>query len=214
MKAPRKRFYGAQSEVDYTEQLNFSDDDEQSPCQKEKSESWDDRISKTEQAQSKSSENFEICKELEDRSANTSQAPTGQNSLLGKGPPPDTQDRRQMPPSLLSLDKTIPPLLQPKSAPQQHPSQGRPGASARSVPLPSRPSEDEIWKQRRRQQAELSAAVERARKRREDEERRMEEQRKAACAEKLKRLNEKFAAAASVPSTEKPASEKALDEKP
>ncbi|NP_001082526.1 proline-rich coiled-coil 2C S homeolog [Xenopus laevis] len=31
---------GAQSEVDYTEQLNFSDDDEQSPNHKEKTESW------------------------------------------------------------------------------------------------------------------------------------------------------------------------------
>eukprot|EP00079_Xenopus_tropicalis_P007946 NP_989040.1 protein PRRC2C [Xenopus tropicalis] len=31
---------GAQSEVDYTEQLNFSDDDEQSSSHKERSESW------------------------------------------------------------------------------------------------------------------------------------------------------------------------------
>lgn len=37
----------------------------------------------------------------------------------------------------------------------------------------------------------MSEAVERARRRREEEERRMEEQRLAACAEKLKRLNEK-----------------------
>ncbi|KAM3914368.1 protein PRRC2C isoform 2-T2 [Leptodactylus fuscus] len=205
---------GAQSEVDYTEQLNFSDDDEQSPNQKEKTESWDDRISKTEQVQSKPNDNSEICKEIEERSANTSQAPTGQKSLLGKGPPPDTQERRQMPPSLLSLDKNIPPLLQPKTAPPQHPSQSRPGAPARPAPLQSRPSEDEIWKQRRRQQAEVSAAVERARKRREEEERRMEEQRKAACAEKLKRLNEKFAATTPVTSSEKPVCEKALDEKP
>ncbi|KAM4023218.1 protein PRRC2C [Anomaloglossus baeobatrachus] len=205
---------GAQSEVDYTEQLNFSDDDEQSPCQKEKAESWDDRISKTEQVQSKPTDNSEICKELDERSANTSQDPTGPKSLLGKGPPPDAQDRRQMPPSLLSLDKNIPPLLQPKGAPQQHPQQSRPGAPTRPAPLQSRPSEDEIWKQRRRQQAELSAAVERARKRREAEEKRMEEQRMAACAEKLKRLNEKFAAPASVPSSEKPAAEKSPEEKP
>ncbi|XP_069823710.1 protein PRRC2C isoform X2 [Dendropsophus ebraccatus] len=206
---------GAQSEVDYTEQLNFSDDDDQSPNQKEKSESWDDRISKTEQVQPKSNDNSETSKEVEERSASGgSQAPAGQKSLLGKGPPPDTQDRRQMPPSLLSLDKNIPPLLQPKGAPQQHPSQSRPGAPSRPAPLQSRPSEDEIWKQRRRQQAEVSAAVERARKRREEEERRMDEQRKAACAEKLKRLNEKFAAAAATTTSEKPAPEKPLEEKP
>ncbi|XP_056379222.1 protein PRRC2C isoform X2 [Hyla sarda] len=205
---------GAQSEVDYTEQLNFSDDDEQSSSHKEKSESWDERIAKTEQVQPKPNDNSEIGKEVEERTANTSsQAPAGQKSLLGKGPSPDTQERRQMPPSLLSLDKNIPPLLQPKSAPQQHPPQSRPGAPSRPSPLPSRPSEDEIWKQRRRQQAEVSAAVERARKRREEEERRMEEQRKAACAEKLKRLNEKFAASAPTPS-EKPAPEKPVEEQP
>ncbi|KAG8555855.1 hypothetical protein GDO81_017841 [Engystomops pustulosus] len=203
---------GAQSEVDYTEQLNFSDDDEQSPNQKEKSESWDDRIAKTEQVQSKPIDDLEICQETEERPASaSSQGPAGQKSLLGKGPPPDTQERRQMPPSLLSLDKTIPPLLQPKGAPQQHPSQSRQAAPSRPAPLQSRPSEDEIWKQRRRQQTEVSAAVERARKRREEEERRMEEQRKAACAEKLKRLNEKFATAEKT--SERPASEKPLDDK-
>lgn len=31
---------GAQSEVDYTEQLNFSDDDEQGNSQKEKESGW------------------------------------------------------------------------------------------------------------------------------------------------------------------------------
>uniref|UniRef100_A0A8C6X2I0 Proline rich coiled-coil 2C n=1 Tax=Naja naja TaxID=35670 RepID=A0A8C6X2I0_NAJNA len=108
---------GAQSEVDYTEQLNFSDDDEQGSNQKE------------------------------------------QENRQGSFPP-------------------------------------RPA-----------PDDDEIWKQRRRQQTEISASVERARKRREEEERRMEEQRKAACAEKLKRLNEKFGC---VP---KPAREDPLKEK-
>ncbi|KAM9326881.1 LOW QUALITY PROTEIN: protein PRRC2C [Gastrophryne carolinensis] len=213
---------GAQSEVDYTEQLNFSDDDDQSPTQREKSESWDDRISKSEQSQAKSNENTESHKDSEEQPVVASQAPPpapGPKSLLGKGPPHETQERRQMPPSLLSLDKGIPPLMQPKNAPQQHPSQGRSGAPSRPAPPQSRPNEDEVWKQRRRQQAEVSASVERARKRREEEEKRMEEQRKAACAEKLKRLNEKFAAAAattaasSTPS-EKLAAEKPLEEKP
>lgn len=40
--------------------------------------------------------------------------------------------------------------------------------------------------------AELSEAVERARRRREEEERRAREERLAACAEKLKKLDEKF----------------------
>lgn len=54
------------------------------------------------------------------------------------------------------------------------------------------PEEDsEAWRNKRKKPTEVSEAVERARRRREEEERRMEEQRLAACAEKLKRLNEK-----------------------
>lgn len=49
----------------------------------------------------------------------------------------------------------------------------------------------DAWRQKRKKPSEVSEAVERARRRREEEERRMEEQRLAACAEKLKRLNEK-----------------------
>lgn len=61
-------------------------------------------------------------------------------------------------------------------------------------PLPPE-DEDEAWRQRRKQSSsEISAAVERARRRREEEERRMQEERRAACAEKLKRLDEKFGA--------------------
>lgn len=51
--------------------------------------------------------------------------------------------------------------------------------------------DSEAWRQKRKKPIEVSEAVERARRRREEEERRMEEQRLAACAEKLKRLNEK-----------------------
>ncbi|XP_075472871.1 protein PRRC2C isoform X3 [Ascaphus truei] len=207
---------GTHSEVDYSEQLNFSDDDEQSPGQKEKGETREGRISKTVPSQAKPNESGDDSTESEERPvASSSQAPpsaSGAKGLLGKGPPVDTQEWRQGPPSLLSLDKAIPPLLQPKNALQQQPPQGRPGAPGRPGPLPSRPCEDEVWKQRRKQQGEVSASVERARKRREDEERRMEEQRKAACAEKLKRLNEKFAASAPASSTEKPPPEKPPEE--
>ncbi|XP_018114104.1 protein PRRC2C isoform X2 [Xenopus laevis] len=207
---------GAQSEVDYTEQLNFSDDDDQSPSHKEKTESWDEHISKIDQTQGKQ-ECAVAHNEPEDCSASTvsqtAPAASGPKGLFGKaGPPLETQDRRQMPQPLLSLEKNIPPLLQPKAAPQQHPSQSRTGAAGRQATLPPRPSEDELWKQRRRQQAEVSAAVERARKRREEEERRMEEQRKAACAEKLKRLDEKFAACTGAGSSEKILIDKAPEE--
>lgn len=60
---------------------------------------------------------------------------------------------------------------------------------------PAPEDEDEAWRQRRKQSSsEISLAVERARRRREEEERRMQEERRAACAEKLKRLDEKFGA--------------------
>uniref|UniRef100_A0A8C6VF82 Proline rich coiled-coil 2C n=1 Tax=Naja naja TaxID=35670 RepID=A0A8C6VF82_NAJNA len=133
---------GAQSEVDYTEQLNFSDDDEQGSCNK--------------------------------------------NKTINKNPVP-----------------LIIPLGMLHCRLKRMAGSGRQG----SFPPRPAPDDDEIWKQRRRQQTEISASVERARKRREEEERRMEEQRKAACAEKLKRLNEKFGC---VP---KPAREDPLKEK-
>lgn len=65
-------------------------------------------------------------------------------------------------------------------------------ASRGGKPQTSVPEEDsEAWRHKRKKPTEVSEAVERARRRREEEERRMEEQRLAACAEKLKRLNEK-----------------------
>lgn len=66
------------------------------------------------------------------------------------------------------------------------------GSGPRVAKPPASEEESEAWRQKRKKQSELSEAVERARRRREEEERRMEEQRLAACAEKLKRLNEKL----------------------
>lgn len=72
------------------------------------------------------------------------------------------------------------------------------GATSRGgKPQAAVPEEDsEAWRHKRKKPTEVSEAVERARRRREEEERRMEEQRLAACAEKLKRLNEKHRQAA------------------
>ncbi|XP_060630343.2 protein PRRC2C isoform X4 [Anolis sagrei] len=165
---------GAQSEVDYSEQLNFSDDDEQGSNQKEHHSS------------------NEPAKDLEEKNGEHKSSLTLQ-SIGPKGPcnqssQPDQQG--QGPSSVLERGTAG---LHAKSV-LQHPVADRLTGPGRQGPFPPRSAadEDEIWKQRRRQQAEISSAVERARKRREEEERRMEEQRKAACAEKLKKLNEKF----------------------
>ncbi|XP_049632338.1 protein PRRC2C isoform X3 [Suncus etruscus] len=173
---------GAQMEVDYTEQLNFSDDDEQGSSSPKESGS--------EEQGSKASENSESQKEADETSNTKASSQALAQPSVTKGPPgkgpPFTQERG-------SSSHLSPP---PKLLAQQHPPPpDRQAGPGRPGPYPSKqqvPGEDEIWKQRRRQQSELSAAVERARKRREEEERRMEEQRKAACAEKLKRLDEKL----------------------
>ncbi|XP_007119059.2 protein PRRC2C isoform X13 [Physeter macrocephalus] len=182
---------GAQMEVDYTEQLNFSDDDEQgSSSPKENS---------SEGQGSKASENTENRKEADEvfNTKSSSQIPAHPSvakGAYGKGPPLN-QER--------GPSSHLPPP--PKLLAQQHPPPDRQAVPGRPGPFPPKqqvPDEDEIWKQRRRQQSELSAAVERARKRREEEERRMEEQRKAACAEKLKRLDEKLGIVDKQPSPE------------
>ncbi|KAM9831336.1 LOW QUALITY PROTEIN: protein PRRC2C [Neosynchiropus ocellatus] len=160
---------GAQMEVDYTEKLNFSDDEENHAA-KDKGESWD-WMSKVDRSKSRPPEGQDTWKEgSEERgSSKTSWAD--------------------------NVDSTGPPK---SSAPQDYQSGNRSvsGGTSRGVkpsttPTPSGDEESDAWRQKRKK-PEVSEAVERARRRREEEERKMEEQRLAACAEKLKRLNEKL----------------------
>ncbi|XP_069867236.1 protein PRRC2C-like isoform X4 [Dipodomys merriami] len=188
---------GAQMEVDYTEQLNFSDDDEQGSSSPKEISSEDQT--------SKVSENTENQKEAEEVRNTKSPSQTPAQPPVTKGPyakgPTFSQER--------GPSSHLPPP--PKLLAQQHPPPDRQPVSGRPGSFPPKqqvPDEDEIWKQRRKQQSEVSAAVERARKRREEEERRMEEQRKAACAEKLKRLDEKRAIVQKQPSPEEMQREK------
>ena len=94
----------------------------------------------------------------------------------------------------------FPPNFSPLQAPQKS---SAPGPAA-AAPHPAEPLEDQDDHLHPAQPAaaaaprakfvspDLSEAVERARRRREEEERRDREERLAACAEKLKRLDEKF----------------------
>ncbi|XP_026559177.1 protein PRRC2C isoform X2 [Pseudonaja textilis] len=185
---------GAQSEVDYTEQLNFSDDDEQGSNQKEQENS--NELTKDVDK-----------KDVEEPKSSSALPSVGTKGAYSKNSQFD-QGRGVLPAQSSVLERSNTSGLHAKSI-LQHPLPDRMAGSGRQGSFPPRPvpDDDEIWKQRRRQQTEISASVERARKRREEEERRMEEQRKAACAEKLKRLNEKFGC---VP---KPAQEDPLKEK-
>ncbi|KAM6921826.1 LOW QUALITY PROTEIN: protein PRRC2C [Xenentodon cancila] len=183
---------GAQMEVDYTEKLNFSDDEENHAA-KEKGENWE-WMGKVERMRSRTTDNQEGWKEgSEERGG-------------GKTSWADSVDPRAPSPGSMG---------QYKSAAQQDYQTGSRSAGS-SAPRGNKPQaavapgtdeDSEAWRQKRKKPSEVSEAVERARRRREEEERRMEEQRLAACAEKLKRLNEKHRQA----SEGKPASAQTTD---
>uniref|UniRef100_A0A3Q2YE94 Proline rich coiled-coil 2B n=1 Tax=Hippocampus comes TaxID=109280 RepID=A0A3Q2YE94_HIPCM len=146
---------GLHEEVDYSEKLKFSDDeDEHSASDKNKMWAEWDR------------ENRRDCPS----SLSLSDGPEENYSYQHQEPPRKTNSR------YLSAD----PQSQQKNHgepaldPEDHQRQSQPPARAKFV------------------SPELSEAVERARRRREEEERRAREERLAACAEKLKKLDEKF----------------------
>ncbi|KAM7410300.1 hypothetical protein PAMA_001644 [Pampus argenteus] len=167
---------GAQMEVDYTEKLNFSDDEENQAA-KEKGENWE-WMGKVERIRSRPPDSQEGWKEgSEDRG--------GSKTSWAESVDP----RAPSPGSIGQYSKA--------AAPQDYQGGGRcvvaaasRGSKPAATPAPGADEDPEAWRQKRKK-PDISEAVERARRRREEEERRMEEQRLAACAEKLKRLNEK-----------------------
>lgn len=113
---------GAQMEVDYTEQLNFSDDDEQGSTSPKENSSEDQ--------DSKGSENTENRKEADEvyNTKSSSQIPA--QPPVAKGPygkgPPFNQDR--------GPSSHLPPP--PKLLAQQHPPPDRQAAPGRPGPFP------------------------------------------------------------------------------
>ncbi|XP_059923988.1 protein PRRC2C isoform X3 [Gadus macrocephalus] len=173
---------GAQMEVDYTEKLNFSDDEENQAA-KEKGDAWE-WMGKVERMRPRPSDGRVGVKE------------GSEDHVCNKGSRADGVDPRAPSPSSHGQysKSTIPQDYKGQSA-------GRSAAAgvSRGAKPPTAASgeeDSEAWRQKRKKQSDLSEAVERARRRREEEERRMDEQRLAACAEKLKRLNEKHRPAA------------------
>uniref|UniRef100_A0A8C2GIT1 Proline-rich coiled-coil 2C n=1 Tax=Cyprinus carpio TaxID=7962 RepID=A0A8C2GIT1_CYPCA len=159
---------GAQMEVDYTEKLNFSDDEENHS--KEKGDNW-----------SRNADVQEGWKEGEEERRDS------KSSWAESGDP-----RAPSPGNIVHYSKTVPPQDQQGQTVGR--SVGSGGSRVTKLPTTAPPAgeeETEAWRQKRKKQSELSEAVERARRRREEEERRMEEQRLAACKEKLKQLEEK-----------------------
>ncbi|KAK1896388.1 Protein PRRC2C [Dissostichus eleginoides] len=166
---------GAQMEVDYTEKLNFSDDEE-NQANKEKRENWE-WMGKVERMRSRPAEGQEGWKEGPEERG-------GSKTSWADGDP-----RAPSPGSMGQYKSAAPQDYQggSRSVVSGAPRATKPPAAA----APGAEEDPEAWRQKRKKPQEVSEAVERARKRRDEEERRMEEQRLAACAEKLKRLNEK-----------------------
>ncbi|XP_060706956.1 protein PRRC2A-like isoform X6 [Hemiscyllium ocellatum] len=173
---------GAHEEIDYTEKLKFSDDEDDDDAEKGKSENWDGQTSRSDRQESRTSENKKEPPSEEHLSvkAGRGEGLTSAQTELG---PPGSQPPR--------VSASWGPAVDHQTTVPQE--KANPSLANQKTPVGE--DEDEAWRQRRKQSStEISAAVERARKRREEEERRMQEERRAACAEKLKRLDEKFGA--------------------
>ncbi|XP_069602517.1 protein PRRC2A isoform X1 [Ranitomeya imitator] len=173
---------GAHEEVDYTEKLQFSDDEDGKDTDSEE-KSRENQIPSTEKPA------------LTQNGAETTESkasPTEEKPPQVKAAWPEAPRASELPPQASAASVTVS---------QRAPTALR-GAPPENKEKPAAPppapmeDEDEAWRQRRKQSSsEISQAVERARRRREEEERRMEEERRAACAEKLKRLDMKHRAA-------------------
>ncbi|XP_077186910.1 protein PRRC2A isoform X2 [Paroedura picta] len=171
---------GAHEEVDYTEKLKFSDEEDGKESDEDAAENRNEEASGPE-SQPPGPEAKKAGTPKEDQPPiKLAWADNSRPQEGTKEPPP-------------------PPAPAVRPPPPPPPNRGNWGQPNDFPDRPLRPpppeDEDEAWRQRRKQSSsEISAAVERARRRREEEERRMQEERRAACAEKLKRLDEKFGA--------------------
>ncbi|XP_045429245.1 protein PRRC2A isoform X2 [Pipistrellus kuhlii] len=174
---------GAHEEVDYTEKLKFSDEEDGRDSDEEGAEGH---------KESQAAAGEERPPEANGRKGNSagSEPPPPKTAWAEASRPPETETEAGPP-----APKPPPPPLHRGPAGNWGPPGDYPDRGGPPCKPPAPEDEDEAWRQRRKQSSsEISLAVERARRRREEEERRMQEERRAACAEKLKRLDEKFGA--------------------
>nr|XP_021552493.1 protein PRRC2A isoform X1 [Neomonachus schauinslandi]XP_021552494.1 protein PRRC2A isoform X1 [Neomonachus schauinslandi]XP_021552495.1 protein PRRC2A isoform X1 [Neomonachus schauinslandi] len=176
---------GAHEEVDYTEKLKFSDEEDGRDSDEEGAEG---QSAHSKESQSAAGE--ERPPEADGKKGNSpgSEPPPPKTAWAETSRPPETEPGPPAP-------KPPPPPPHRGPAGNWGPPGDYPDRGVPPCKPPAPEDEDEAWRQRRKQSSsEISLAVERARRRREEEERRMQEERRAACAEKLKRLDEKFGA--------------------
>ncbi|XP_065734711.1 protein PRRC2B isoform X4 [Phocoena phocoena] len=180
---------GLHEEVDYSEKLKFSDDDEEEEVVKDgrpKRNSWDPR---RQRQLSVSSADSADAKRTQEEGKDWGET-GGRTRVVRKVPEPQ-------PPSRKLHSWVSGPDYQKSSV----------GSVFRQQSVEDK--EDKPPPRQKFVQSEMSEAVERARKRREEEERRAREERLAACAAKLKQLDQKCRRAQKAGGAQEPAGKEA-----
>uniref|UniRef100_A0A8C3L4P4 Proline rich coiled-coil 2B n=1 Tax=Chrysolophus pictus TaxID=9089 RepID=A0A8C3L4P4_CHRPC len=163
---------GIHDEVDYSEKLKFSEDEEEEESLKDGRQKWNSWDPRRQRQLSMSSADSADVKHTLEEGKNWSDS-VGLSRSVRKA-----QDSQQPPRKINGWNST--------SEYQQKPSQG---SALRQQSLEDK--EEKVPLRQKFVHSEISEAVERARKRREEEERRAREERLAACAAKLKQLDQK-----------------------
>ncbi|XP_055397422.1 protein PRRC2B isoform X12 [Bubalus kerabau] len=162
---------GLHEEVDYSEKLKFSDDEEEEEVVKDGRPKWNSWDPRRQRQLSLSSADSADAKRTQEEGKDWSET-GGVTRVIRKVPEPQPPSRK---------------LHSWASGPDYQ-------KSSMGTVFRQQSAEDKEDKPPPRQkfvQSEMSEAVERARKRREEEERRAREERLAACAAKLKQLDQK-----------------------
>uniref|UniRef100_A0A8C9A842 Proline rich coiled-coil 2B n=1 Tax=Prolemur simus TaxID=1328070 RepID=A0A8C9A842_PROSS len=162
---------GLHEEVDYSEKLKFSDDEEEEEIVKDGRPKWNSWDPRRQRQLSMSSADSADAKRTQEEGKDWADAVT-MSRVVRKVPEP------QPPPRKLHGWASGPDYQKPSM-----------GSVFRQQSVEDK--EDKPPPRQKFIQSEMSEAVERARKRREEEERRAREERLAACAAKLKQLDQK-----------------------
>ncbi|XP_031412065.1 protein PRRC2B isoform X5 [Meleagris gallopavo] len=162
---------GIHDEVDYSEKLKFSEDEEEEESLKDGRQKWNSWDPRRQRQLSMSSADSADVKHTLEEGKNWSDS-VGLSRSVRK-----VQDSQQPPRKINGWNS---------SSEYQKPSQG---SALRQQSLEDK--EEKVPLRQKFVHSEISEAVERARKRREEEERRAREERLAACAAKLKQLDQK-----------------------
>ncbi|XP_072604429.1 protein PRRC2B isoform X4 [Vulpes vulpes] len=176
---------GLHEEVDYSEKLKFSDDEEEEEVGKDGRPKWSSWDPRRQRQLSMSSADSADAKRSQEEGKDWGET-VGVTRVVRKVPEPQ-------PPSRKLHSWTSGPDYQKSSM----------GSMFRQQSVEDK--EDKPPPRQKFVQSEMSEAVERARKRREEEERRAREERLAACAAKLKQLDQKCKQAQKAGEAQKPA---------